>query len=147
MTGAFADLHEDCRALGARLFTVTVHDPGARLYRRAYTSHPADYPLSGTKPMVSDAWTAHVIGRGQSFVANAPAEFAPLFADHAAIVALGCRSALNIPIVRADGAVVATVNILHDEGHFTPDRVAAYEERIAARMQALLQAVAAVELG
>lgn len=147
MTHAFADLHADCRTLGARLFTVTVHDPAARLYRRAYTSHPAEYPLSGTKPMAEDEWTRRVIGKGQSFVANSPAEFASLYPDHAAIVALDCRSALNIPIKRPDGTVVATVNILHDEGHFTPDRVAAYEARVAARIPALLQAVAGVKPG
>ena len=48
MIDAFVALHRVCAPLGARLFTVTVHDPTARLFRRAYTSHPADYPVSGT---------------------------------------------------------------------------------------------------
>lgn len=146
MTDAFADLHAACAPLGARLFTVTVHDPAARLFRRVYTSHPADYPVSGTKPMGDDAWTRHVIGEGQSFVANTTAEFAPLFPDHAQINALGCHSALNIPLFDDAGAVVGTVNILHDEGHFTPDRVAAFEALVMRHRPALLAAVAATDL-
>ncbi|MCT8331064.1 GAF domain-containing protein [Albidovulum sediminis] len=146
MTNAFADLHAACAPLGARLFTVTVHDPAARLFRRVYTSHPADYPVSGTKPMGDDAWTRHVIGGGRSFVANTTAEFAPLFPDHAQINALGCHSALNIPLFDDAGAVVGTVNILHDEGHFTPDRVAAFEALAMRHRPALLAAVATTDL-
>lgn len=142
----FAALHAAAVPLGARLFTVTLHDPEARLFRRAYTSHPEDYPVSGTKPVGEDAWTRHVIGEGKSFVANTTAEFAPLFPDHALINALGCHSALNIPVIRADGAVVATVNILDAEGHFTPDRLAAFETLVARHREALLSATAAMPL-
>ncbi len=146
VTDAFADLHAACAPLGARLFTVTVHDPAARLFRRAYTSHPADYPVSGTKPMGDDAWTRHVIGEGRSFVANTTAEFAPLFPDHARINALGCHSALNIPLRDGNGVVAGTVNILHDEGHFTPERIAAFEALVARHRPALMARIAATDL-
>lgn len=146
MIDAFAALHHVCAPLGARLFTVTVHDPTARLFRRAYTSHPADYPVSGTKPMGDDAWTRHVVDGGQSFVANTTADFAPLFPDHAQINALGCHSALNIPVFDPAGAVVGTVNILHDEGHFTPERVAAFRALVDDHTPALLHQIAGMDL-
>ena len=66
----FAALHAAAdAACGARLFTVTVLDRRAGLARRAYTSHPAEYPASGTKPLRSDAWSDQVIGRAEPFVA------------------------------------------------------------------------------
>lgn len=142
----FAALHRAAQAAcGARLFTVTVLDRKAGLARRAYTSHPDDYPVTGTKPMRSDAWSDRVIGKGRSFVANATAEFAPYFADHALINALGCEAAVNIPV--SDGAaVVGTVNVLDRAGHFTPDRVAALEALVAAHRPALLTAMAATPM-
>jgi hypothetical protein len=120
----FAALHAAAdAACGARLFTVTVLDRKAGLARRAYTSHPQEYPATGTKPLRTDPWSDQVIGRAEPFVANQTAEFVPYFSDHALINALGCQAALNIPVAQ-DGLVLGTVNILDVEGHFTPERVA-----------------------
>lgn len=146
MADAFADLHAAAAALGTKLFTVTVHDPEAHLFRRAYTSHPIDYPTSGTKPMVEDDWSRLVIGEGKSFVANTTAAFAPYFPDHELINALGCHSAMNIPIKRGDGAVVGTVNLLSDANHFTSEKAAAYEALVDEATPALLRAIAATPL-
>jgi len=149
-TADMADGAETFRALhraadadcGARLFTITVFDRGAGLTRRAYTSHPVEYPVSGTKPMRSDAWTRQVIDGQRSFVANTTAEFASYFADHAQINALGCASAMNIPV--ADGTeVVGTVNILDVEDHFDPARVAALEALIGERREEIAAAMEA----
>lgn len=142
----FAALHEAARtAVGARLFTVTVLDRKAGLSRRAYTSHPADYPTSGTKPMRSDGWTEIVIDGAKSFVANTTPEFAIYFFDHTLINQLGCHSAMNIPV--SDGEkVVGTVNILDVEGHFTPERVAKLEALVADHRATLLEAMARVPM-
>ena len=138
---AFAALHRAAQqACGARLFTITALDRTAGLARRAYSSHPVEYPATGTKPMRSDGWSDQVIGQGRSFVANTTAEFAPYFSDHPLINALGCHSALNIPLSR-DGLVVATVNLLDEAGHFTPDRVAVLESLVQAHAGALLAAL------
>lgn len=142
----FADLH---RAAGGRLFTVTVQDNAAGLARRAYSSHPADYPLSVPKPVQDDGWSRQVLGEGRAFVANTTAEFAPWFFDHARINALGCHSAANFPVI-AGGEVLGTVNILDVEGYFTAERVAALEALIAARLPeiaAAMRAVAARDAG
>jgi Xaa-Pro aminopeptidase len=142
----FAALHQAARAAtGARLFTVMVLDRDAGLARRAYSSHPADYPASGAKPMRSDRWSAQVIDAGRSFVANTTAEFADVFPDHALINALGCAAALNIPV--SDGTrIVGTVNILDAEGHFTPGTVARLEALVADHRPALLAAMARVPM-
>jgi transcriptional regulator with GAF, ATPase, and Fis domain len=130
-------------ACGARLFTVTVLDRDAGLARRAYTSHPEEYPVSGTKPMRSDAWTDQVIDGGKSFVANTTAEFAPYFKDHPLINALGCQAALNIPV--SDGTrVIGTVNILDREGHFDEDRVARLEGLVAEHRSQVVAAMKAI---
>lgn len=142
----FADLHKSVGALGgARLFTVTVLDPKAGVSRRAYTSHPVDYPVSGTKPMTDDGWSRHCIDGQQTFVANRTADFSPYFFDHALINRLGCHSAVNVPVI-GEGLVRGTVNLLDVEGHFTPERVRAIEELIAARQDDLLAAMKLVPM-
>ncbi len=127
----FSALHDAAKAAcGARLFTVTLLDRKAKLAWRAYSSHPEDYPVTGTKPMVENNWSKQVLGRRETFVANETAEFSPYFSDHALINALGCESVVNIP-VSDDGEVLGTVNILDEKGHFTAERVEALESLIA----------------
>ncbi|MGY6696431.1 MAG: GAF domain-containing protein [Roseinatronobacter sp.] len=143
----FATLHDAARAAcGARLFTVTVLDRAAGVARRAYTSHPSDYPTSGTKQMQPSDWSAQVLEQGRSFVANSTAEFAPYFADHPLINALGCEAAMNIPVPDETGQVIATVNILDAAGHFTEARISALETLVAQHRAALLDAVARVPM-
>lgn len=129
------------RATGARLFTVTARDPEAGLFRRIWTSHPEAYPVSGTKPALANDWSRQVIDAGKSFVANRTADFAPYFADHALINALGCHSVLNAPVRRADGEVVGTLNSLDVEDWFTPARVARIEALVAADAARLASAM------
>ena len=126
MPSAIEALHMDCARLGTRLFTLTTHDLAGGLFRRAYTSHPLEYPLHGTKPMVRDAWYDLCITRAEPFVANSPEEFAALYPDHALITAMGLGSAANLPVLADDGTVPATVNLLAGARHFTMERLAAY---------------------
>jgi hypothetical protein len=51
-----------------------------------------------------------------------------------------------VPVLRDDGEVAGTVNLLDAEGHFTPARVAALEALVARFRDDLLAAMAAVEL-
>jgi GAF domain-containing protein len=142
----FSALHRAARdACGARLFTVTVLDRKAGVARRAYSSHPDNYPVTGTKPIGDSPWTAQVVGRGETFVANETAGFSPFFSDHALINALGCEAAMNIPV--SDGAqVVGTVNLLDRAGHFTPERVATLTALVEAHRADLLAAFARVPM-
>ena len=133
---AYSDLHARCAALGTRLFTVSRLDEDKALFARVFTSHPVEYPVSGTKPMEKDGWYDTTIAGKRIFVANTPPEFAKYFFDHALIVSLGLGSCINVPVV--DGAkVLGTVNILAEAGHFTAGRLAAYEALVAKATPAL----------
>lgn len=135
-------LHAASFAEGCRLFTVTVSNADSTLAARAYTSHPVEYPVSGTKPMTRDAWFDHVITGLNSFIANTPAEFEKLFFDHALITSLGLGSALNIPVI-SGGKVLGTVNILAEAQHFTPEKLDAYHALTMAEHDALVTAMRA----
>jgi GAF domain-containing protein len=137
MPDIYATLHAACAALGTRLFTVTTQDIPAGLARRAWSSMPAEYPVSGTKPLTRDGWYDHCITGQQTFVANTTPEFAKYFFDHALISSLGLGSCINVPVVHA-GQVLGTINLLAEEHHFTPERLAAYQALIAGHHGALV---------
>lgn len=126
MSHPYISLHKACTTLGTRLFTITVQDNAQNLTRRAYTSHPVEYPVSGTKPLTRDGWYDHCITGQQTFVANTTPEFARYFFDHALISSLGLGSCVNIPVI-LKGEVLGTVNLLGEEQHFTKDKLTAYE--------------------
>lgn len=108
--------------VGARLFTVMTLDMQAGLARRAYTSDPVNYPGTGTKPIVRNGWFEVVHTQRRPFVANTIDDIAEVFPDHALIDSLGCQSVINLPVVLGD-ELVATVNMLHETGFYTPQRV------------------------
>jgi hypothetical protein len=103
--------------VGVRLFTVMTLDRDAMLARRAYTSHPTEYPTSGTKPIERNPWFVKVADRREPFVANSLAAIAEVFPDHALIGSLGCGAVINLPVVE-DGRVTATINLLDAEGRY-----------------------------
>jgi len=120
MGAAFAALERLAQAtVGVRLFTVMLLDHPALLARRAYSSHPAEYPTSGTKPIEPNPWFAQVVEGRQTFVANTLAEIARVFPDHALIGSLGCGAVINVPVVDGD-RVIGTVNLLDSAGRYTP---------------------------
>lgn len=116
--------------VGAKLFTVMTADMQAMLARRAYTDDPVNYPTSGTKPITIDRWFEQVHGRHESFVANRLDDIATVFPDADLIGRLGCGSVVNLPVILG-GDMVATINILHEEGYYTPERVALIHDVLA----------------
>ncbi|MEO6299852.1 MAG: GAF domain-containing protein, partial [Paracoccaceae bacterium] len=130
MPSVYDTLHAECAALGTRLFTVTTQDVPAGLARRAYSSMPVEYPVSGTKPLTRDGWYDYCITGQQTFVANTTPEFAKYFFDHELISSLGLGSCINVPLVH-NGVVPGTINLLAEEHHFTPAKLAAYKALIA----------------
>lgn len=123
--------------VGSKLTTVTMVDMPAMLVHRAFTTDEAAYPVSGTKPIVKDAYYDQVHIRHGLFVVHTMAEMMPLFPDHAQIKALGCESAVNLPVC-LENTLVATVNILHEENHYTPERIALIEVEISIAAKAAL---------
>jgi hypothetical protein len=134
--------------VGHTLFTVTTVDEPAGLVRRAYSNRPDEYATSGTKPLRGNTgdWFATVFENRRTFVANTIEDIAKVFPDHELIASLGCGSVVNLPIV-LEGELVATINLLHKAGYYTPERVTVAQERLAipARLcAALAQRFAAV---
>jgi hypothetical protein len=115
---------------GHRLFTVMTVDLEAGLARRAFSDHPAEYPVTGTKPIQRDAWFDIVHGKRRSFVANTIDDIAKVFPDFELIQSLGCGSVVNLPVVLG-GELAATINLLNVEHFYTPERVAALESQLA----------------
>jgi hypothetical protein len=118
--------------VGVKLFTVMTTDMAAGVSRRAYSSMPADYPTSGTKPLRGNTgdWFETVFNQRRTFVANSIEDIAKVFPDHELIAALGCGSVVNLPIV-LEGNLVAAINLLAEAGHYTSDRVAVAEAHLA----------------
>jgi GAF domain-containing protein len=114
-------------------------DMAAELARRAYTSDPANYPTSGTKPIRYDSWFDIVHKQRQYFVANTIEDIAKVFPDYELINSLGCQSVVNMPVV-IGGELIGTVNMLDVEGHYTPERVQMIRDVLAvpAKLAALV---------
>ena len=129
--GAWRVLAEFSKALdGHKLFTVMTVDMEAGLARRAYSDHPTEYPTTGTKPIHKDAWFDLVHGQKLSFVANTIVDIAKVFPDFELIQSLGCGSVINLPVILR-GDLVATVNLLHVEHHYTAARVKLLETQLS----------------
>lgn len=114
------------RVTGARLVTLMTADPVTGEAERIWTNHPDAYPVSGRKPFQPNRWTATVLDRHETFVANDFEGIKEVFGDHDLIRSLGCESVMNLPAI-AGGRVLGTVNCLDAAGHFTPARVAEAE--------------------
>lgn len=128
----------------SKLVTVTTVEEAGTLARRSYSNMPEAYPVSGTKRTERNAWTEVVLDRHETFVANTLAEIAQVFPDHELIGSLGCGSVVNLPLFLG-GEIVATLNLLDAEGHYTPERVARIEAEL--RLPALAAVLAAGRLG
>lgn len=107
--------------VGAKLFTFLTVEAENGVARRTYTSDPEHYPLTETRPFRDNRWYERLYEERRMFVANKLADMAPVFKNYAQIGAIGCGSVINLPVVLGD-ALVGTVNMLHGEEHYTPER-------------------------
>ncbi len=100
------------------LFTILQVDRARGLVRRAYTSEPVAYPTGGTKQLMGTQWAKQVIHEGRCYIASTLVEMEGAFADHRALLDLGCTTALNIPM-RRGSEVAWTVNMLRGGAVYT----------------------------
>ena len=129
--------------VGAKLFTVMTSDTEAMVARRAYTDDAENYPISGEKPIEMNRWFDQVLTRQEAFVSNTLADIDTVFPDAELIGKLGCGSVVNLPIIMG-GKVIATMNILHEEGYYTAERVAQIHDTL--RLPALAACAVAMQL-
>ena len=88
--------------------------PWGRNQRRSRSRKPV---------VVALRWCDQVLTRQEAFVSNTLADIDTVLPDAELIGKLGCGSVVNLPLV-IGGKVIATMNILHEEGYYTPERVA-----------------------
>lgn len=118
-------LHRLAKAtVGVKLFTMTADNPAGGYVRRVYSSDEKAYPVLGTKPIVFDETYRKMTEERFVYVVNSVEAMRADFPDLDLIVSLGCGSAINMPIV-AGGEMLGSVNLLHEEHWFTPERVEA----------------------
>ena len=129
--------------VGAKLFTVMTADMDAMLARRVYTDDAENYPTTGTKEIEMNRWFDQVLTRQEAFVSNTLADIDTVFPDAELIGKLGCGSVVNLPIIMG-GKVIATMNILHEEGYYTAERVAQIHDTL--RLPALAACAVAMQL-
>jgi hypothetical protein len=109
--------------VGAIIYSCSTFDLDAGKARRIFTNQPQVYPVSGLKDIIPNTWTAQVLDARKSFVANTLEDIAKVFPDHPIIRSLGCGAVINMPVFLA-GRFMGTVNVLHEAGYYTPERVA-----------------------
>lgn len=106
------------RTVGHRLFTVLIIDEARMLDRRIYSSDPLNYPCGGTKPLyVDNDFYRTVVTAGLSRYCRDKEECRRAFFDYDVIEALGCESAVNVP-VRWNGVTLGSLNLLHKAGWY-----------------------------
>ncbi len=109
--------------IGTRLLTASVFDMGKRQSKRVYSENLEAYPLAGLKPIEDNKWTEIVLNQHRVFHTLRIEEIAEVFFDWRLIQSLGNESNANIPIV-VDGKVIGTLNLLHEAGYYTAERIA-----------------------
>ncbi|MBS7813595.1 GAF domain-containing protein [Roseococcus pinisoli] len=106
--------------IGHKLFTLLVLDHERNLNSRCYSNRPAEYPALGYQPI---DWTREfykvVVERGEPRFLNNRADLARTFGDYEVLVAMGCESAVNMP-VRWNGRTLGSVNLLNVENFYGP---------------------------
>ena len=105
------------RVFGHTHLTVNRYDAATDETSRVYSSAPEIYPLAGRKRRKTNGWSEQVIDRGEIHLANDLDAVKRTFDDHAAIVALGCASVLNIP-VRWNGRTLGALNLMGPADRF-----------------------------
>jgi len=135
----FSALHAYADALvGAKIFTVLAFDFDRQEMRRLFTSDPVLYPAGAVDRLGDSVWERTLIGAKKPLVLNDYEALSSLLTEAAELRQKGAEAMLNLPVVVA-GAVLGALNMLHDSGRYTPERVA--------QAQALVPGAAALLLG
>ncbi|TCH97552.1 GAF domain-containing protein [Roseococcus sp. SYP-B2431] len=118
---ALKAIQNACQELiGHKLFTILILDHARGLNSRFYTSHPAEYPVGGFKPIdPTREFYEIVVNQGEPRYLRDRETIIRTFPDHPAILGLGCESGVNMP-VRWNGRTLGSLNLLHEAGYYGP---------------------------
>lgn len=109
--------------LGQTLCTVNRFDAQRMAVVRLYSSDAAAYPPGGAKDKRGMPWGQHVLIEQQVYVGEGVEAIRSAFDDHAAIIALGLKSVINVPVVAA-GTCLGTLNLLMPHERVQAEHVA-----------------------
>ena len=127
--------------VGHKLFTLLYVAPNGKRVKRMYTNMPKEYPVGGYKEITDSPWHRQVIQGRKAWVGYDAKDIAWAFFDHELIVALGCESAVNVPVVYA-GRVLGTLNLLDAAGHYEESDISRIEPFAALLVGPFLEAIA-----
>jgi hypothetical protein len=127
-------------AIGSKLTTATVFDVPAGRLRRIYSQNEAAYPVGGFKPIPDNRWTETLIRRRHVYTALTIEAIAEDFFDWELIRSLGCESIANLPVV-VGGETIGAVNLLHEAGYYTDDKLSRAAEVMPFATMAYLAAL------
>lgn len=120
------EVHDAVRnQIGVILFTVLAFTDDGRSMHRIYSSHPAEYPVGGTKNIKSEVaadWVAICVDEQAPYFGRTHHDVERIFTDSDLIESLGCGSIINAPIV-LNGVTIGALNILEAEGTYTDAEV------------------------
>jgi hypothetical protein len=108
----FAAIDDYARpVLRQTLCTVNRFDAERIAVVRLYSSDPVSYPPGGSKQKAGTSWGQHVLLDRKVYVGEGEDAIRLSFDDHAAILALGLKSVINVPVV-ANDVCLGTLNML-----------------------------------
>lgn len=113
--------------IGTKLLTASSFDMKLNHMRRVYSDDVAAYPLAGLKPIPPGIWSDTVLHRKELLIRLTIEDISEVFFDWKLIQSLGCGSIVNIPIV-VGGEAIGALNLLHDTGYYTEERLARIPE-------------------
>jgi hypothetical protein len=106
--------------VGHQLFTLLYVDGDE--VARIYSNRPAEYPVSGRKPMGKTPWGDLVLKARKPFLGRSRDDIRWAFFDHALIESMGLGCAICVPVVY-NGECLGTMNLLDAEHHYRDEHV------------------------
>lgn len=110
-------------AVDFKLFTILGFEHSYRIVSRLYSSDPDNFVVGGHKLLGNTEWGREVLINGRTLIAQNKADLIRIFPDHDVLLKMGLGSAANIP-VKSGGKTVAMLNMIHEEGFYSPEKIA-----------------------
>lgn len=128
--------HALAQTVGYRYMTVLFYDVERDEAERVFSSNPAVFPATGRKPFTQGPIMARVRETGQPYVAIDRQALIRDYPDHEKIFSMGCASLVNLPVV-IEGEVIGQINLLHDQGFYTEQKIELAMRRVATQVAEL----------
>ena len=100
------------------LFTALRFDHPNGVMTRIYTNREDVSPIGGTKPIPTDLWADRIMTARQCYIGYSREDIREVFPDHEALLAIGCESVMNVPVVWQDRSL-GSINLLGRERQFS----------------------------